>query len=143
MAQKLTGGVVMDVNKNTIEGFANENPFLNQNIGLRNTVDKFDAAGGIRGTFAANIGFKAMISYQTLNDYAYFVNNIDHPQKFDIAYFNGNMNVLGFTGELNIDFTDAFNLDSKLSLKQYDNQAEQYAWLHPALVLTSNASFKM
>ncbi|MBD3749661.1 MAG: TonB-dependent receptor [Sphingobacteriales bacterium] len=132
-----------DVNKNTIEGFANENPFLNQNIGLRNTVDKFDAAGGIRGTFAANIGFKAMISYQTLSDYAYFVNNIDHPQKFDINYFTGNMNVLGFTGELNINFTDAFNLDSKLSLKQYDNQAEQYAWLHPALVLTSNASFKI
>ncbi len=138
-----------DINKNTIKGFAGENPYLNEQVLLRNTVNKFDAAGGIRGTFAANIGFKAMVSYQTLEDYSYFINNqvknnqLGNPQKFDIAYFGGNMNVLGFDGELNINFTEAFTLDSKISLKQYENKGEEFAWLRPAFTLSSNGSFKI
>ncbi|MBU0696040.1 MAG: TonB-dependent receptor [Bacteroidetes bacterium] len=145
----LFGSFGGDINKNTIKGFASENPYLNEQIQLRNTVNKFNAAGGIRGTFAANIGFKAMVSYQTLEDYSYYLNNqvknnqLGQPQKFDIAYFNGNMNVLGFDGELNINFTDAFTLDSKINLKQYNNSVEPYAWLHPTFTLSSNASFKI
>ena len=132
-----------DVDKTRIKDLTDLNPYLNQNIALRNTIKKFDAAGGIRGTFAANIGYKAMVSYQSISDLAYYVNNIDEPQKFDVAYFTGNTNILGFTGELNVNFTETFNLDSKLSLRQYNNDAEANAWLLPAFVLNSSASFKV
>ncbi len=132
-----------DVNKTRIKDLTDINPFLNTNITLKNAIKKFDGAGGIRGTFAPNIGYKAMVSYQSISDFSYFVNNINEPQKFDVAYFNGNTNILGFTGELNINFSDKLNLDSKLSLKQYDNNSESNIWLHPAFILNSNASFKV
>lgn len=132
-----------DVAKTRLKDLTGLNPYLNENINIKNTITKFDAAGGIRGTFAANIGYKAMVSYQTLSDFSYFVNNIDQPQKFDVAYFTGNTKVLGFTGEVIMNFSDAFNLDSKLTLKQYDNNTEQNAWLYPGFVLNSTASFKI
>ena len=132
-----------DVDKTTLKGLTDVNPFLNENVLLRNTVKKIDAAGGIRGTFSANIGFKAAVLYQTVSDLSYFTNNFFRPQKFDVAYFAGNTNILGFTGELNINFSDAFNVDSKINLRQYDNKNEEFAWLLPGFTLNSTASFKI
>lgn len=131
-----------DVDKTRLKGLTDINPFLNENVLLRNTVKKIDAAGGIRGTFSANIGFKAAVLYQTVSDLSYFTNNFNQKQKFDVAYFAGNTNILGFTGELNVNFSDAFNVDSKINLRQYDNSAE-HAWLLPGFTLNSTASFKI
>lgn len=131
-----------DVDKTKLKDLTDVNPFLNENILLRNTVKKVDAAGGIRGTFSANIGFKAAVIYQTVSDLSYFINNTNKRQKFDVDYFAGNTNILGFTGELNVNFSDAFNVDSKVNLRQYDNSAE-HAWLLPGFTLNSTASFKI
>src|SRR5690606_12479526 len=55
----------------------------------------------------------------------------------------GNTNVIGFDGELNISLSEAFNLDSKIAVKQYDNDKEDYAWLRPGFTLQTTASFKI
>ncbi|MBK0383954.1 TonB-dependent receptor [Pedobacter sp. SD-b] len=137
------GNLGGDVDKTLLKDLTDFNPYLNTNVNLRNTVKKIDVAGGIRGTLAPNVGYKAMVSYQTVSDLSYFVNNIDKKQKFDVAYFSGNTNIIGFDGELNINFSDDFNLDSKVQIKQYNNNTEQFAWLRPGFVLTSTASFKI
>nr|WP_294897679.1 TonB-dependent receptor [uncultured Pedobacter sp.] len=132
-----------NVGKTTLKGLSDINPYINQNLLLKNTVDKFSISGGIRGTFAANIGYKAMVSYKTIGDLSYFVNDSTQRNKFNVDYMVGNTNVLGFDGELNINFSEAFNLDSKIAIKQYDNNKEDYAWLHPGFTLQSTASFKI
>lgn len=132
-----------DVEKNTLKNLSDLNPYLNQNVNLKNTVNKFDLAGGIRGTFAPNLGYKATVSYQNLSDLTYFANSFIDKQKFDVDYFVGNTNVIGFSGEVNINFSDAFNLDSKVDIKQYDNNNEDFIWLRPGFILQSTASFKI
>lgn len=137
------GNLGGNVEKNTFKGFTDENIYINQNILLKNTVEKLDASGGIRGTFAPNIGYKAMVSYKTIGDLSYFVNDSTERSKFNVAYMTGNTNVIGFDGEINISFSEAFNLDSKVSIKQYDNDKEDYAWLRPGFVLQTTAAFKI
>lgn len=132
-----------DVEKNTLKSLSDLNPYLNQNVNLKNTVNKFDLAGGIRGTFAPNVGYKATVSYQNLSDLTYFANSFIDKQKFDVDYFVGNTNVIGFSGEVNINFSEAFNLDSKVDIKQYDNNNEDFIWLRPGFILQSTASFKI
>lgn len=132
-----------NVEKNTLKAFSDINPYLNQNIALKNTVDKFNISGGVRGTFAPNIGYKAMVSYKTIGDLAYFITDSTDRNKFNVDYLTGNTKVIGFDGEVNISFSEAFNLDSKISLKQYDNTTESYIWLHPGFILQSTASFKI
>ncbi len=137
------GNLGGDVEKNTLKEFSDVNPYITQNVLLRNTVKKFDVSGGIRGTFAPNVGYKAMVNYQTLGDLSYFVNDRTARNKFSVDYMLGNTNVIGFSGELNINFSEAFSLDSKIDIKQYDSKTEQYAWLRPGFVLQSTASFKI
>ncbi len=132
-----------NVEKTTLKGLSDENPYINQNVLLKNTVDKIDVSGGIRGTFAPNVGYKAMVNYKTIGDLSYFVNDSTERNKFNVAYMTGNTNVIGFDGELNISFSEAFNLDSKISIKQYDNDNEDHAWLRPGFTLQSTASFKI
>jgi hypothetical protein len=137
------GNLGGDVEKTLLKNLTDQNPYLNQNVNLRNTVNKIDFGGGIRGTVAPNVGYKAMVSYKTVSDLSYFVNDINKKQKFNIAYFAGNTNIIGFDGELNINFSEDFNLDSKIQIKQYDNNTEQFPWLRPGIVLTTTASFKI
>lgn len=132
-----------NVEKNTLKNLSDANPYINQSVFLKNTVEKLDVSGGIRGTFAPNIGYKAMVSYKTIGDLPYFVNDSTQRNKFNVAYMAGNTNVLGFDGELNMSFSDAFNLDSKIAVKQYDNNKEDYAWLRPGFILQTTASFKI
>jgi hypothetical protein len=116
------GNLGGDVEKTLLKNLTDQNPYLNQNVNLRNTVNKIDFGGGIRGTVAPNVGYKAMVSYKTVSDLSYFVNDINKKQKFNIAYFAGN---------------------SKIQIKQYDNNTEQFPWLRPGIVLTTTASFKI
>lgn len=132
-----------DVDQTKLKNLSDLNPYLNQDIAIKNKIRKFDGAAGLKGTIASSIGFKAMMAYQTVENLAYFVNNVDEPQKFDIAYFTNNTNILDFTGELNITLSNALNLDSKISLKQYKNDLEENAWLLPSVVLNSSATFKI
>lgn len=132
-----------DIEKNTLKNLSDVNPYINQNIALKNTVEKFNISGGIRGTFAPNVGYKAMVSYKTLGDLSYFVNDSTQRNKFNVDYMLGNTNVIGFDGELNISFSEAFNLDSEIAIKQYDNSKEDYAWLRPGFTLQSTATFKI
>ncbi|WP_094336719.1 TonB-dependent receptor [Pedobacter psychrophilus] len=137
------GNLGGDVDKTLIKNLSDVNPYLNQNVDLRNSVKKLDVAGGIRGTVAPNVGYKAMVNYQTISDLSYYVNDINTKQKFNVSYFAGNTNILGFDGELNVSFSDDFKLDSKVQIKQYDIKTEQFAWLRPSFILTSTASFKI
>ena len=139
----LFGKVGGDVNKNRLREMVNINPFLNTNPLIKNTVEKLSISGGVRGTVIPNVGFKAMVKSLTVSDFQYFVNNVDNKQKFDVGYDNGNSQILNFTGEINVKFSDIFRMDSKLDFNQYDLKNEQYAWFNPALKFTTNASVKI
>ena len=139
----LFGKVGGDVNKNRLREMVNINPFLNSNPLIKNTIEKLSIAGGVRGTIIPNVGFKAMVKSLTVSDFQYFVNNVDDKQKFDVGYDNGNSQILNFTGEINVKFSDAFRMDSKLDFNQYDLKNEQNAWFNPALKFNTIASVKI
>jgi hypothetical protein len=139
----LFGKVDGDVNKNRLREMVDINPFLNINPLIKNTVEKLNISGGVRGTIIPNVGFKAMVKSITISDFQYFVNNVDAKQKFDVAYDNGNSQILNFTGEINAKFSDDFRIDTKVDFNQYDLKNEQYAWFNPSLKFNTTASVKI
>jgi hypothetical protein len=132
-----------DVHKTRLKDLSFTNPFLNENINIRNQVEKFNLTGGVKGTLAANIGYKAAIHYKTIGNFNYFVNDTLKKETFNVEYIGENTNVLGLTGELNIQFSEVFRLDGKLELNQYNLKNELNAWHHPGIKLSSNASFNI
>src|SRR5690606_30961090 len=132
-----------NVNKTRLKDISYINPFINENIDIRNQVEKFNITGGIKGTLSANIGYKAYLSYKNIDNFAYFVNDSTRKETFNMEYGAGNTSVLGITGEINIKFSDIARIDGKLELNQYTLKHELNAWHHPSVRLSGNSSFKI
>lgn len=136
-------GLSGDVQKNTLRSFSDENLYLNKNILLKNSVEKMNIYGGVKGNAGSGFGFKAMAFFKRIEDMPLFVNAPDKVSRFDVVYDNGTAKVLGFEGELSVKVSDALDITGKAEATNYKLAAEEDAWFKPALRLSGNARAKI
>ncbi|MBL4675494.1 MAG: hypothetical protein JKY70_04715 [Mucilaginibacter sp.] len=130
-----------DINKASLLGFTNTNPFLGQNLNLVNSVDKLDITLGLKGTLAPGLAFKAAIFRNSIKNLPLFVNNFANEfNKFQVIYDNGDARVSGFNGELDYKASDDFNLYGRIEIKDYKMASEAQPWNLPKFVLTAGTS---
>lgn len=132
-----------DVYKTRLKDLSYENPFINENIDIRNQVEKFNFSGGIKGTLSANIGYKAYITYKSIDNFYFFVNDSLRRETFNVEYEAGKTDIWGMTGELNIKFSDIARIDGKLELNQYTPKYELNAWQRPSVKLNATSSLQI
>ncbi len=137
----LFGGVNGDVVKTSLRTLAQENPYLNQGIELRNSLEKINAYGGIKGNAGATFGYKATAYYKQVDNLPFFVNNKLAPHKFDVIYDDGDKQttVMGIEGEINVRVSETVSLGGKLNINEYTLGSEERPWFIPKLRLSSNA----
>ncbi len=133
----LFGGFIGDVNRASLRDFANENPYLNRNIEMRNAVDKTHIYGGIKGNGGAGLGYKAMVFYKKVDDMAMFRNDSLHMERFNVIY--DDVKVTGIEGEINVKISETFTLGGKLNINNYSLKTQEKAWFMPQVRLTANA----
>jgi hypothetical protein len=136
-------GVNGDVLKTSLRDLALENPFLNKNIAIKNSLEKMNIYGGIKGNASAEFGYKIMAWYKTMDDLQLFVNSQALINRFETVYDNGESNILGFEGEINVKASEFLNLNAKAQLLNYTLASEREAWFKPNLRLMSNAKFQI
>lgn len=130
-----------DVNRASIQEFAQMNPFLGQNIALTNSVDQLDIAAGLKGTLAPGLGFKATFYRNEVKNLPLIVNNFANEfNKFAVIYDNGKARITGFTGELNFKATDDFELFGRAEFKDYQLASEAQPWNLPKFILTAGTT---
>lgn len=135
------GEIKGDVNRNTLKNFTDENPFLNSNIAIQNSVEKMSISGGIKGTGGPGFGYKARFYSKKITDMPYFVNNFDNFNKFDVLYDFGNMKLLGIEGEISVQVSDQLRWTGKLNMEDYKPASEQESYFKPQLRISSNFSY--
>lgn len=136
-------GVNGDVLKTSLKDLASENPYLNQNISIRNSVEKMNIYAGLKGNAGAELGYKVMAFYKTVDDMQFFVNNPLEFKRFDVVYDNGKSNIFGLDGEISVKASDILNISGKAQIFNYDLASEKEAWFKPAFRLVSNARAQM
>lgn len=136
-------GVNGDVLKTTLRDLAFENPYLNKNIAIKNSLEKMNIYGGLKGNASAEFGYKIMAWYKTVDDLQLFVNSQALTNRFETVYDNGQSNILGFEGEINIKASEFLNLNGKAQLLNYTLASEKEAWFKPSFRLMSNAKFQI
>lgn len=136
-------GVNGDVLKTNLRDLAFENPYLNKNIAIKNSLEKMNIYGGVKGNASAEFGYKIMAWYKTIDDLQLFVNNQSLTNRFETVYDNGESNILGFEGEINVKASEFLNLNGKAQLLNYTLATEKEAWFKPSLRLMSNAKFQI
>ncbi|WP_431294358.1 hypothetical protein [Pedobacter sp. P26] len=132
------GEVKGDVNRNSLKGFTDENPWLNSNILVKNTVEKLSFSAGVKGTGGPGFGYKARIYVKQFDDMPLFVNNFTDFNKFDVIYDFGKTKLTGLEGEISVQVSDALKWTGKLNLDDWKPASETYSWFKPGLKVSSN-----
>lgn len=128
-----------DVLKTSIREIALENPFLNENLGIKNSVERINVEAGLNGNVGAPFGYKIMAFYKKIDNMLLLVNNPTNINRFDVIYDQGKSTVLGLEGEINVKASDVFEISGKAQIFNYDLASESQAWFKPNLRLISNA----
>ncbi|MFF9963750.1 hypothetical protein [Pedobacter suwonensis] len=132
------GEVKGDVNRNSLKNFTDENPWLNSNILVKNTVEKLSFSAGVKGTGGPGFGYKARIYVKQFDDMPLFVNNFTDFNKFDVIYDFGKTKLTGLEGEISVQVSDALKWTGKLNLNDWKPASETYSWFKPGLKVSSN-----
>jgi len=132
------GEVKGDVNRNSMKGLTDENPWLNSNILIKNTVEKLSISAGIKGTGGPGFGYKARFYMKQFDDLPLFINNFDNFNKFDVIYDFGKTKLTGLEGEISIQVSDALKWTGKLNIDDWKPAQETYSWFKPGLKVSSN-----
>ncbi|HEY2582945.1 MAG TPA: hypothetical protein VGI43_14115, partial [Mucilaginibacter sp.] len=132
-----------DVNKSTLLDFSYINPFLGKDINIKNSVDQFDIAAGIKGTIAPGLGFKATIYRDNVKDMPLFVSNFNFTKgynRFTVIYDDGTSHVGGLTGELDYKESDDLNIFGRVEFKNYQMATVAQPWNLPKFKLTAGTA---
>jgi hypothetical protein len=136
-----------DVNRTSLRSLTEINPFLNQNIDIKNSVDKLDVAVGLKGRIIAGLGFKASVFRNSVSDLPLFLSGIQsvvaNPaiptgnNRFNVIYDEGKARVTGFNGELDYKASDDLNIFGRAEFRDYKLATQAQAWNLPKFKLTA------
>jgi len=129
-----------DVNRSSLLNFSQINPFLGQDLSIKNSVDQLDLAAGLKGTIVPGLGFKATIFRNSIKDMPLFVSNFDFSKgynRFTVIYDDGKSRVTGFNGELDLKASDDINIFGRVEFKDYQMATAAQPWNLPKFKLTA------
>lgn len=133
-----------DVNKTSIRDFSLLNPFIGQNIAIKNSVDKLDISAGLKGTLAPGLSFKADIFRNSIGNMPLFVSNFTSTvNKFAVIYDGGSSRVNGLNGELDFKPADDLDIFGRVEFKNYQMATETQAWNLPKFKLTAGTAIQI
>ncbi|HWW42427.1 TonB-dependent receptor [Pedobacter sp.] len=135
---QIFGELKGDVNRTSLKQLTDENPFLNSNIEIQNSVEKLSFAAGIKGTGGPGFGYKVKVYHKEISQMPLFVNNFATPYKYDVIYDFGNMKLLGLEGEISVQVSNSLKWTGKVNLENYKPAAESESWFKPQLRVSSN-----
>ena len=135
-----------DVNKTLLKNLTETNPFLGQNIDIRNSINRLTISAGLKGTIAPGLGFKATFIRQSITGLPLFINNFNFSRgqnKFAVIYDGGKSTVTGFNGDLDYKLSEIVDLYGKFEYRKYALATEAEAWNLPTAKLTAGTNFRI
>ena len=134
------GGVDGNVQKTSFRDLTRQNPWLQQNISIQNSIDRLHVYGGIKGNAGATFGYKLKAFYKRVENLPLFMNNPNAPHQYYMLYESGEeaSGIVGLEGELNVRVSETVTLGGSLLFNEYTLKTYEQAWYMPKLRMTAN-----
>ncbi len=132
-----------DVNKSSLRDFYTANPFLGQDVNIKNSVDQLDVAAGLKGTIAPGLSFKATIFRNMVKDMPLFVSNFDFTKgynRFQVIYDNGSSRISGLNAELDYKASEDVDIFGRFEYKNYQMATVAEPWNLPKYKITGGTA---
>jgi hypothetical protein len=135
-----------NVNKSTLLDFSTTNPFLGQDVPIKNSADQLDLSAGLKGTIFPGFGFKVSAFRNRVEDMPLFVSNFDFANgynRFTVIYANGTSIVSGINAELDYKATEQVDFFGRAEFKQYTMADNQQPWNLSSKKITGGAIIRI
>lgn len=137
------GGIRGDQDFNTFSSFSNANPWIQNNLDIRNEITKFELYGGLRGKISETVGVTAGFSTGTYENIGFFVNSQPDSSRFDLIYDTGNTAVFRLFGELNYSFGEKAGVQANAEIIGYDTDQLPEAWHMPQYKMSISGNYRL
>jgi hypothetical protein len=129
--------------KNSMRSLTNDNPFLNSELDLMNTNQKYEFYGGLKGTLSSSIAYNASAGYGAITDFAMYVNDNSDllKNRFDVIYDNAEL--LKVSGEVTYQDREKLRIYLRGDYFNYKMDTEIRAWYTPQLKMSMGANYNL
>ncbi len=136
--------------KNSYKSLSSVNPFVLSNLDYKNTDNKYNVYGGLRGALSSNLSYDAKVLYGKYNNMAYYLadynyNAKDNPyaNRYNVVYMN--TNYLNINGQLKYQLKQKLNIIAKGNYYGYTITDTSYVkpWHKPNFDLTFSAHYNL
>ncbi|CAN5218910.1 hypothetical protein BH23BAC1_BH23BAC1_13940 [soil metagenome] len=136
-------GIDGDMQRTSLAGFVNENPFLAPNVPLLHTNKTFDFFGGIKGKLMQNLNFNVGISSAEYNNMYFFVNSAQDSSRFDIIYDPQNLALLNLFAEIGFNKSEKIRTSIRGDYYGYSTVLVEEPWHKPNYKLTFLSTYNI
>lgn len=140
---KVYGGIDGDIDRASLQGFADQNLFLNQNVSVFNSNKTIAFYGALEGKAFKLLSFKGGFSIANYKNMYYFVNSATDSTKFDLIYDTGNTSLLNLFAELGLSKSELFNLVLRTDYYGYGTDELDEPWHKPEFGLSIIGSYNI
>lgn len=134
-----TGGVI----RNSFNHLRKTNPFILSNSEVKNTVERINLFGGIRGGISSKWTFNTTVRFQRLKDYALFFNDTIYAYENAFGILYDDISKTTFSGQLAYQNGEKLKISAKgeYFINKSDNQ--EFAWLQPDFKFSLNGIYDL
>jgi len=129
--------------KNSFKSLTDNNPFLLSDVTMKNSNQKYELYGGLKGTLSSNIAYNARASYQTVGNMAMYVNDTKDllQNRFDVIY--DEVDLLNVTGEVAYQNREKLKISLRGDYFNYKTKTQLRAWYKPDMAITLSANYNL
>lgn len=120
-----------------------ENHFINNDLVVKPTDNKFNLTFGFRGNISSKIAFNLKVDYGKYDNFYFYVNdtNVRYHNKFKVVY--DNVTLTRFLGEISYKQSNKLQIDLKGNFYSYKLDKIQYAWHLPKYKISLNTRYSI
>jgi hypothetical protein len=137
----VSGGLI----KNGLRSLSTENPFIDSTVNYRNTNNRYNLFGGLRGNISSNLSYDAKLSYSSYDSLHFFVINYSDANPLNNRYqvIYDNSTLLNVSGQLQYRAAERLNLIAKGNYYLYKPKNLLRAYHKPDLDMTFSAIYNI
>lgn len=138
-------GINGGLQKNSLRSLSNENPFISSTIKYRNTNNKFNVFGGLKGNISSNLSYDAKVAYSIIDSMNFFV--IDYndlttmDNKYSVIY--DNTSLLNVGGQIKYQYKEKIHFIAKGNYWMYQPKTLDKAYHKPDFDLTFSTIYNL
>ncbi len=128
-----------DVKKNSLRQLSYINPFVSNDIEIRNTINNFKIGGGLKGILTKKLDYLLKVDYSLDNDLPLFLTDSVFTRSFGVVY--DDVQTLAFQTGLGLRVDERFFIQFATTLYNYKTDLQDHAWQLPSYDVDVNMRY--